>query len=85
MFAVRLEGAGENIIGDVNDFPQSKGMNLEPSLAYASQSNGSSERLIQSLWTMDRTMMNESGMDFDIWAEETSHSTWLRKRTRQSI
>lgn len=81
MFALRLDRAGENISGDVKGFLQSQGMKLEPSPAHASQSNGSSERLIQSLWTMARTMMTDSRMDLDIWSEAISHSNWLRNRT----
>ena len=48
--------------------------------AYESQSNGSSERLIQELWKVARTMLFESKLDMKLWGEEISHSNWLRNR-----
>lgn len=47
MYYLRLDRSGEAISGGIKSFPRSQDTKLEPSRAYASKSNGYSERLIQ--------------------------------------
>lgn len=71
---------GENISGDIKSFLQSQCMKIESSPGYGRHSNRFSERIIQSIWLMALTMMNDSRIDLQIWAEEISHFIWLRNR-----
>lgn len=80
MLALRMDNAGEQTSNAVRTFIQENGMKYEYSPPYAAQSNGSSERLIQELWSMARTMLFDSNLDLKLWAEAISHSNWLRNR-----
>ena len=77
---IRLDRAGEHVSNEVNRFVNECGITLEFSPAYASQSNGSSERLIQEIWKVGRTMLFEAKLDIRLWAEAISHANWLRNR-----
>lgn len=80
MYALRLDNAGEQTSREVLRFVNENGMSTEYSPPYASQSNGASERLIQELWNMARTMLLDSQLSERLWAEAISHSNWLRNR-----
>nr|QCC62380.1 integrase [Digenea simplex] len=80
MYAIRLDNAGEQSSKQLHQFIDKNGMVLEYSPPYASQSNGSSERLIQELWKVARTMLFDARLDMELWGEAISHANWLKNR-----
>jgi len=81
---IRLDRAGENKAEDVQSFARKFGIKLEYSPAYASESNGSAERLIQEHWTRARVLLFASDLSLDVWGEAISHANWLRNRAPSS-
>lgn len=63
MQRLRSHQAGEHSSSSFFDFIHEQGIALEFSPPFASQSNGSPERLIQELWKMARTMLLDSRLD----------------------
>lgn len=78
MQCLRLDQAGEEIGEHIKNYAQKIGLSLEYFPVYASQSNESSERLVQELWKMVRTFTFESKLDLKIWGDAISHANQLR-------
>ena len=74
MQRIRLDKAGEHIWHEIRSFASQHGILMEYSPAYAPQSNGSAERLLQELWKVARTFLSESGLNQNLWAEAISHA-----------
>ncbi len=70
---IRLDRPGENLSGIVIQFCNENGISIEPSPAYAPQSNGTAERLIQEHWTRARVMLMASSLPKFIWPEAVQH------------
>lgn len=62
------------------EFCRTFGISLEYSPAFAAQSNGTAERLIQEHWTRARVLLFASTLPTNLWAEAISHGNWLRNR-----
>ena len=77
---IRMDRAGENLSNAVKEFCKHHGIGLEPSPAYAKQSNGAAERLIQEHWTRARVMLFASNLLNYLWPEAVTHGNWLRNR-----
>lgn len=56
------------------------GIRMELSPAYAKQSNGDAERLIQEHWTRARVMLFAPNLTTHLWPEAMFHGSWLRNR-----
>lgn len=75
----RLDRADEHISTILKDFMNQHGTNLKYSPPYASQSNSSSERLMQELWKVTRALLLESRLHLNLCAEAIPHGNWLMK------
>lgn len=77
---IRLDRAGENFPKIVKEFCLANFIHLEPSPAYAPQSNGSAERLLQEQWTRARVLLFSANLTKFLWPEVISHANCLRNR-----
>lgn len=80
MYESRLDFVKKNMKCIFKCFIQSQGMTLEPTLPYASQSNGSLELLIQSLWIIAKALIVDSRRELSLCGEAILYSKWLRNR-----
>ena len=71
-----MENKGE----DVTAFAHRNGIKLNYSPAYASESNGSAERLIREHWARARVLLFASNSHTSLWGEAINHGNWLRNR-----
>lgn len=81
---LRCDRAKENYPREVVEFNQSHGIEVNFSPAYAPESNGLAERLVQEHWTRARVMLFASDLPFNLWGEALHHANWLRNRTPSS-
>lgn len=63
MLKICLDKAGKHCSNEVTTFRRENGMKMDYSPPYASQSNGSSERLIKELWKVTRTILFDAKLD----------------------
>jgi len=76
----RLDQAGENTTSQLLNLCKDQGIRLQYTPPYASESNGSAERLVQEHWTRTRVLLFASNMPHELWEEAMSHGNWLRNR-----
>jgi len=77
---IRLDRAGENSSQQLKLYCSENGILLEYSPAYAPQSNGMAERLVQELSLRGRVLLHSANMEDRLWAEAMRHGNWLRNR-----
>lgn len=81
---IRLDGAGENRSDAIKSLQSLRGIYLEYSPRYASESNGVVERFMQELGLRSRLFLKDSGLQESLWAEAMAHGNWLRNRLPSS-
>ena len=77
---IRFDRAGENLPNTVKEFCSENGAHLEPSPAYAAQSNGCAEGVIQEHCTRARALLFSSNLSKYVWSEAILHANGLRNR-----
>lgn len=80
MLSLGLDNAGEKSSDQFRSFIFKNGMEVEHSPVYGSQSNGAAECLIQEFWNMARTMLLDSKLPKNLWAEAIPHANYFRNR-----
>ena len=76
--------ARENVKGEIEIFCKQQGIHLNPSPAYAPESNGTAERIVQEHWTRARVLIFASKLPSNLWGEALKHANWLRNRLPSS-
>ncbi len=71
---IRLDQARENFSSIVVSFSCQQGINLASSPAYAPESNGLAERLVQEHWTRARVLLFGCDIPQELWGDALSHA-----------
>ena len=77
---LRCDRAGENLTDELKEYCANAGIEIKPSPAYAPESNGLAERLVQEHWTRARTIMFGTDLPEKLWGEAIKHANFLRNR-----
>jgi hypothetical protein len=77
---VRIDNAREFNSGDIQDFCDQEGIEIEPSAPYAHEQNGKAERGNRTLRDMASSILIESGLLEGFWAEAFRAATYTRNR-----
>lgn len=78
---LRCDGTKENYPAEVVMFHSQHGISIKFSPAYAPESNGTAESLVQENWTHARVLLHGTNLPFSLWGEALTHANWLRNRT----
>lgn len=81
---IQADNARENIPNELKEYCITNGIKIEPSPAYAPESNGMAERLVQEHWTRARVIMLATNLPHELWDGELTHANWLRNRLPSS-
>ena len=77
---LRSDKAGKNLTADLLNFLANAGISVKTSPAYAPESNGLAERLVQEHWNRARVFMFATDLPKTLWGEAMAHTNWLRNR-----
>lgn len=78
---LRSDNGSEYINSTLDTYLRSKGIQLETSVRYTPQQNGSAERLNRTLLDKVRSMLAASNLPKHLWAEALSTANYLRNRS----
>ncbi|MBW0571765.1 hypothetical protein O181_111480, partial [Austropuccinia psidii MF-1] len=78
------DGGKEFVNNFIKDFCDSRGIQLTVTTPYTPQHNGIAERTNRTLMDKVRTLMIESGVQKELWAELTNTTNFLRVRVSDS-
>lgn len=80
MKALRADGGGEFISTKLKEFCEKQGINIKYATPYLHEENGLAERGWRTLVTMKDSLLIDSGLPNDFWAEAMETSNYLRNR-----
>ena len=80
MKALRADGGGEFISTKLKEFCETQGINIKYATPYLHEENGLAERGWRTLVTMKDSLLIDSGLPNDFWAEAMETSNYLRNR-----
>jgi len=83
--AIRSDNGGEFIQKDLQNWLEGKGIKHEFSPARTPQCNGVIERANRSIIEMTRTMLADSKMPLDFWAEAVCTAAHIKNRSKSTI
>ncbi|KAG3024703.1 hypothetical protein PC121_g24756 [Phytophthora cactorum] len=77
---VRHDGAREFATNSLKDFYQDEGIEQQTTVPYAHQTNGTAERAIRTIVTIDRSMLHHAKLDKRFWAEAAMTAIYVKNR-----
>ncbi len=78
---LRSDNGGEYISNAFNDFLRANGIRHETTVPYTPEHNAVSERLNRTLVEKARTMLADSSLPLEYWAEAVCTATYLKNRS----
>jgi len=82
---VRHDGAKEFNTNNLQEFLNNKGIENQITVRYAHQTNGKAERMIRSIMTKARGLVQQSNLPKYLWAEACNTSIYLRNRLASKV
>lgn len=80
MKALRADGGGEFISVKLRSFCEKRGIEIKYAAPYVHEENGLAERGWRTIVTMKDSMLIDSGLPNDFWAEAMETANYLRNR-----
>lgn len=80
MKALRADGGGEFISNKLKEFCEGRGINIKYATPYLHEENGLAERGWKTLATMKDSLLIDSDLPNDFWAEAMETANYLRNR-----
>lgn len=80
MKALRADGGGEFITAKLRSFCKKRGIAIKYAAPYVHEENGLTERGWRTIVTMKDSMLIDSGLPNDFWAEAMETANYLRNR-----
>ncbi|CAI5738491.1 unnamed protein product [Hyaloperonospora brassicae] len=77
---VRHDGAREFTSNSLKVFYENKGIDQQTTVPYAHQTNGTAERAIRSIVTIDRSLLHHAKLDKCFWAEAAMTAIYIKNR-----
>lgn len=79
---LRSDRGGEYLNKNVQDFLRNEGIQFQCTVGYTPEQNGISERRIRILMEAARTMLTQSGLPKNVWAEAVRHANYMFNRVK---
>lgn len=80
MKALRADGSGEFISAKLKDFCEKKGITIKYAAPYMHEENGIAERGWRTIVTMKDSLLIDSGLPLEFWAEAMDTGNYLQNR-----
>ncbi|KAG2789442.1 hypothetical protein PC112_g24431 [Phytophthora cactorum] len=77
---VRHDGAKEFATNSLLAFYEDHGIEVQPTVPYAHQTNGTAERANRTIVTIGRSMLHYAGLDKTFWAEAAMTAIYIKNR-----
>ena len=77
---VRHDGAKEFATNSLRAFYEDHGIEVQPTVRYAHQTNATAERANRTIVTIGRSMLHHAGLDKAFWAEATMTAIYIKNR-----
>lgn len=84
MRRISNDNAGKNLPNELMSYCREAGIEIKPSPAYESESNGLVDRLVQEYWKRALVLIFTTELPDTLWAEALFHADWLRNRVPSS-
>ena len=78
---LRTDNGGEYVNAELTSFLVEHGIRHELTVPHNSPQNGRAERVIRSVVTMSRCLMQDSGVPKELWAEACNTAAYIKNRS----
>ena len=81
---LRTDNGGEYTSNEFNQYCKDKGIQRELTIPYSPQQNGVAERMNRTILDLARSMLHQTNLGFEFWAEAIATAVYIRNRSPTS-